>query len=34
MNHEVFIMDEDSECRSKLIDIVNAIDYILDEYSK
>ena len=26
-NHEIFIMDEDSECRSKLIDIGNAIDY-------
>ena len=34
VNHEIFIIDEDSECRSKLIDIVNAIDYILDEYSK
>ena len=26
-NHEIFIMDEDSEYRSKLIDIGNAIDY-------
>ena len=28
------MMNEDSEYRSKLIDIVNAIDYFLDEYSK
>ena len=34
LNHEIYIMDEDSECRSKVIDIVNAIDYFLDEYSK
>ena len=27
-------MDEDSEYRSKLINIVDAIDYFLDEYSK
>ena len=27
-------MDENSEYRSKLIGIVNAIDYFLDEYSK
>ena len=27
-------MDENSEYRSKLIGIVNAIDYYLDEYSK
>ena len=30
----MFIMDEDSEYRSKLIDMVNAIDYFLNEYSK
>ena len=34
VNHEMFIMDEDSEYRSKLIDMVNAIDYFLNEYSK
>ena len=27
-------MDEDSEYRSKLIDIANSIDYFLYEYSK
>ena len=27
-------MNEDSEYSSKLIDIVNAIDYFLDEYSE
>ena len=27
-------MDEDSEYRSKLTDIANAIDYFLYEYSK
>ena len=32
-NHEIFIMDKDSECRSKLIGIANATDYFLDEYS-
>ena len=34
VNHEIFIRNEDSEYRSKLIGIVNAIDYFLDEYSK
>ena len=34
VNHDIFIMNEDSEYRSKLIAIVNAIDYFLDEYSK
>ena len=32
-NHEIFIMDKDSEYRSKLIGIANATDYFLDEYS-
>ena len=32
VNHEIFIRDEDS--KYKLIGIVNAIDYFLDEYSK
>ena len=34
VNHEIFIMNEDNERRSKLIGIVNAIDYFLYEYSK
>ena len=34
VNHEIFIMNEGSEYKSKLIAIVNAIDYFLDEYSK
>ena len=34
VKHEIFIMDEDNEYRSKFIDIANAIDYFLDEYSK
>ena len=34
INHEIFIMNEDSQYRSKLIGIVNAIDCFLDEYSK
>ena len=34
VNHEIFIRNEDSEYRSKLIGIVNGIDYFLDEYSK
>ena len=34
VNHDIFIMNEDREYRSKLIDIVNAIDYFLYEYSK
>ena len=34
VNHGIFIMNENSEYRPKLIDIVNAIDYFLDEYSK
>ena len=34
VNHEIFIRNEDSEYRSKLIGIVSAIDYFLDEYSK
>ena len=34
VKHEIFIMDEDNEYRSKLIDIANAIDCFLDEYSK
>ena len=33
-SHEIFIMNEDSEYRSKLIGTFNAIDYFLDEYSK
>ena len=33
VDHEIFIMDEDSKCRSKLIGIVDAIDYFLHEYS-
>ena len=33
VNHDIE-MDENSEYRSKLIGIVNAIDYFLDEYSK
>ena len=33
VNHDIK-MDENSEYRSKLIGIVNAIDYFLDEYSK
>ena len=32
VNHDIE-MDENSEYRSKLIGIVNAIDYFLDEYS-
>ena len=34
VNHDIFIMNEDREYRSKLIGIVNAIDYFLYEYSK
>ena len=34
VNHEIFIMNEDSEYKSKLIGIANVIDYFLDEYSK
>ena len=34
VNRDIFIMDEDSEYRSKLIDIANSIDYFLYEYSK
>ena len=34
VNRYIYIMNEDIESRSKLIDIVNAIDYFLDEYSK
>ena len=34
VNQEIFIMNEDSEYRSKLIGIANAIDYFLDEFSK
>ena len=34
VNRDIFIMNEDSEYRSKLIGIVNVIDYFLDEYSK
>ena len=34
VNHEIFIMNEDNERRSKLIGIFNAIDYFLYEYSK
>ena len=34
VNHDFDIMDEDSEHRSKLIGVVNATDYFLDEYSK
>ena len=34
VNRYIFIMNEDSEYSSKLIDIVNAIDYFLDEYSE
>ena len=34
VNRDIFIMDEDSEYRSKLTDIANAIDYFLYEYSK
>ena len=34
INRDIFIMDEDSEYRSKLIDIANSIDYFLYEYSK
>ena len=34
VNHEIFIRNEDSEYTSKLIGIVSAIDYFLDEYSK
>ena len=34
VNCYIYIMNEDIESRSKLIDIVNAIDYFLDEYSK
>ena len=34
VNHDIFIMNEDREYRSKLIDIVNAIDHFLYEYSK
>ena len=34
VNYEIFIMNEDNERRSKLIGIVNAIDYFLYEYSK
>ena len=33
VNHDIE-MDENSGYRSKLIGIVNAIDYFLDEYSK
>ena len=32
--NEIFIRDEGTENRSKLIGIVNAIDYFLNEYSK
>ena len=34
VNHDVFITNEDSEYKSKLTSIVNAIDYFLDKYSK
>ena len=34
VKHEIFIMNEDSEYKSKLIGIANVIDYFLDEYSK
>ena len=34
VNHDVFITNEDSEYKSKLTGIVNAIDYFLDKYSK
>ena len=34
VNHYIFIMNEDSEYSSKLIDIVNTIGYFLDEYSE
>ena len=34
VKHEIFIMNEDNERRSKLIGIFNAIDYFLYEYSK
>ena len=34
INRDIFIMDENSEYRSKLIDIANSIDYFLYEYSK
>ena len=34
VNHEIFIMDEDSDYKYKLIGTVNAIDYFLGEYSK
>ena len=34
VKHEIFIINEDNEYRSKLIGIINAIDYFLYEYSK
>ena len=34
VNHDVFKTNEDSEYKSKLTGIVNAIDYFLDKYSK
>ena len=34
VNHEIFIMNEDSEHKSKLICIVDATDYFSYEYSK
>ena len=34
VNRDINIMDEDREHRSKLIDIVDAIDYFLYKYSK
>ena len=34
VNHEIFIMDEDSDYKYKLIGTVNAIDYFLGEYSE
>ena len=34
VKHKIFIINEDNEYRSKLIGIVNAIDYFLYEYSK
>ena len=34
VNHEIFIMNEDREYKSKLIGIFDTIDYFLDEYCK
>ena len=34
VNYDILMMNKNSEYRSKLIGIVNAMHYFLDEYSK